>query len=75
MVQNNPAKNKVIRVQKYEFLAVKTEKTAKNRPRVHFQKKRTLVFMYNNILLSYIIIIRIQKAWMHVLVAKLCTKA
>jgi hypothetical protein len=75
MVQNNPAKKKVIRVQKYAFLAVKTEKTAKNRPRGHFQKKRTLVFMYNNILLLYIIIIRIQKAWMHVLVATLCTKA
>jgi hypothetical protein len=36
-----PSQKKVMRVQKYAFLAVKTEKTAKNRPRGHFQKKRT----------------------------------
>ncbi len=30
-----------MRDQKYAFLAVKTEKTAKNRKRGHFQKKRT----------------------------------
>jgi hypothetical protein len=41
MVQNNPVKKKVTRVRKYAFLAVKTEKMAKNRPRGHFQKKRT----------------------------------
>jgi hypothetical protein len=37
------SQNKVMRVQKYAFLAVKTEKmaTSKNRPRGHFQKKRT----------------------------------
>jgi hypothetical protein len=38
-----PSQKKVMRVQKYAFLAVtvKTEKTARNRPRGHFQKKRT----------------------------------
>jgi hypothetical protein len=45
MVQNNQAKKKLesMRVQKYAFLAVKvkTAKTAKNRPRGHFQKKST----------------------------------
>ena len=36
-----PSQKKDMRVQKYAFLAVKTEKMAKNRPRGHFQKKRT----------------------------------
>ncbi len=40
MLQNNPAQKNIMRVQKYAFLAVKTEKTAKNRPRGHFQNKR-----------------------------------
>ncbi len=34
------SQKKVMRVQKYAFLAVKTEKTAKNRSRGHIQKKK-----------------------------------
>jgi hypothetical protein len=34
-----PSHKKVMRVQIFAFLAVKTEKTAKNRPRGHFQKE------------------------------------
>jgi hypothetical protein len=33
------SQKKVMRVQKYAFLAVKTEETAKNGPMGHFQKK------------------------------------
>jgi hypothetical protein len=40
------SQKKVMSVQKYAFLAVKTEKTAKNRPRGHFQKKRTSSFRW-----------------------------
>ncbi len=36
-----PSRKNVMRVQKFAFFNVKTEKTAKNRSRGHFQKKRT----------------------------------
>jgi hypothetical protein len=49
MVQNDPAKKKkkVMRVQKYAFLAVKTEKTAKNRPRGSFSEEKNFIPLAN----------------------------